>query len=85
MYICSQNRNCLRSFGPTYDANALKPYSGKLPGELFSVDEQCARVHGQGSTMCRVSKLCTDATDILWASLSELSLLFVIVKRKYKT
>ena len=49
----SQNRNCLRSFGPTYDANALKPYSGKLPGELFSVDEQCARVHGQKSTMCR--------------------------------
>ena len=52
-----RKNNCLTSFGPSYNPNALGPYSSKLPGELYTADQQCERVFGSGSSMCRVSML----------------------------
>lgn len=49
----SKRKNCLTSFGPQYNPNEIVPYLSKLPGELYTADEQCQSRNGDKSSLCR--------------------------------
>ncbi|XP_071148485.1 uncharacterized protein [Mytilus edulis] len=49
----SNRKNCLTSFGPSYNPNEIRPYLAKLPGQLYTADEQCQSRHGDKSSLCR--------------------------------
>ncbi|CAC5368031.1 unnamed protein product [Mytilus coruscus] len=49
----SKRKNCLTSFGPQYNPNEIVPYLSKLPGELYTADEQCQSRNGAKSSLCR--------------------------------
>lgn len=65
MIFYRERRNCLTSFGSSYNPNALNSYLSKLPGQLYSADEQCIKYHGTGSSLCRVSQVPRDRIIIV--------------------
>ncbi|CAG2217469.1 unnamed protein product [Mytilus edulis] len=49
----SDGDNCLKTFGPDYNATALNQFNNILPGQFYGVDEQCINIKGSGSALCR--------------------------------
>ncbi|XP_033728947.1 A disintegrin and metalloproteinase with thrombospondin motifs 18-like [Pecten maximus] len=49
----SQGNNCLLTLSKPLDPTALTPYDQEIPGQLTPPDEQCARLEGNGSFLCR--------------------------------
>ncbi|KAL3875282.1 hypothetical protein ACJMK2_038204 [Sinanodonta woodiana] len=47
-----KNKTCLNNVGDFYDLNEWTQFTSELPGEVFSIQEQCQFAHGYGSTFC---------------------------------
>ncbi|XP_069107601.1 A disintegrin and metalloproteinase with thrombospondin motifs 6-like [Argopecten irradians] len=46
-------QNCLASLSTNFNATALTPYDQQIPGQIYDADEQCRRIVGDNSYMCR--------------------------------
>ncbi|XP_021349861.1 snake venom metalloproteinase VMP1-like [Mizuhopecten yessoensis] len=46
--------NCLLTLSSDHDPTALTPYDQDIPGQVITADEQCVRLEGAGSHLCRV-------------------------------
>ncbi|OWF35852.1 ADAM family mig-17 [Mizuhopecten yessoensis] len=49
----NEGNNCLLTLSSSHDPTALTPYDQEIPGQLTTADEQCERLEGSGSYLCR--------------------------------
>ncbi|XP_021341707.1 A disintegrin and metalloproteinase with thrombospondin motifs 6-like, partial [Mizuhopecten yessoensis] len=49
----TDTNNCLLTLSSDHDPTALTPYDQGIPGQVITADEQCVRLEGAGSHLCR--------------------------------
>ncbi|CAC5368295.1 ADAMTS6 [Mytilus coruscus] len=49
----SQNKNCMKTFGPNIDPTALAKYGKTYAGQAYDADVQCKHAHGKTSKLCK--------------------------------
>lgn len=47
----------MKTLGSNFDPTALAPYDQSLAGQVYDADAQCSHIYGDGSNMCRVSRI----------------------------
>ena len=89
MYFCSEDRNCLLNSAEHAFRDEFDRHLAILPGQVYSLDEQCRQQYGNTSFYCRVrfSSFLTKEHYYPWIFLTRIcnhkNSLFRILVRNY--